>query len=337
MTVQCEALVARAAGLKTRLLDPAVRGSCASSSDLGALARELAARGYPIEATTPTALELETAIRRHAAARLRLLARWDPEGRAATILLAPEEARALRTLARGALEGLPPDTRLDGLIATPELTERALADLGRQTTVRGMANLLVSWHSPWAAAFAGARGTEPDLLGIENALAQTLARRVLAAAERSGGRFRDFARETVDLLNVRCAALLVGRREEITPADYFVEGGRLLDRDSFLRAATAADTSGLVAALVAPFRGSGVETLLQRHAGSPAVLERALQEWRLAAWLKLARMEPLSAAPVIAYVLALTDEVIALQRAVWSIALGVPSASRGATTPRGAA
>lgn len=337
MTVHHEALVGRAAGLKTRLLDPAVRGACANSSDLATLARELSTRGYAIEATTPTALELETAIRRNAAARLRLLARWDPEGRAATILLAPEEVRALRTLTRGALEGLPADTRLDGLIATPELSERALAELARQATVRGMANLLVSWHSPWAAAFVEARGTEPDLLAIENALAQTLARRILAAARRSGGRFREFAQETVDLLNVRCAVLLAGRREEVNPAEFFLEGGRLLDRESFLRAAIAADATGLAAALAPPFRGSGVETLLQRHAGNPAVLERALQEWRLAAWLKRARMEPLSAAPVIAYMLALTDEVIALQRAVWSIALGVPAASRGATPPRGAA
>lgn len=336
MTAWCEALVARAAGLKIRLLDPAARGACARVTELHGLARELAARGYAIEPAVPTAMELETAIRRSAAARLRLLARWDPEGSVATILLAPEELRSLRALARGALEGLSPDTRLDGLIATPALSERALGELARQATVRGITALLVSWHSPWAEAFAEARGTEPDLLAIENGLAQLLARRTLAAARRSGLRFRDFARESVDLLNLRCAVLLAGRADEVNPASFFLAGGGRVTRDGFLRAATAPDAAALVAGLAGAFSGTGIESLLVRHAGRPAGLERALEEWRLATWRRLARLEPLTAAPVIAYVLALRDEVTALQRMVWSIALGAPSAGRG-PTPAGEA
>ncbi len=336
MTARCEALVARAAGLRAHLLDQAARQACGRLHTLGGLARELATRGYPIEATAPDAAELETAIRRGAAARVRLLARWDPEGHAATILLAPEEVRSLRALARGALEGLPAEARLAGLIPTPALSEPALDELARQATVPEISRLLSRWRSPWAGAFAATHGTEPDLLALENGLVRLLAHRTLSAAVRSCRRLEDFARESVDLLNLRCVVLLAGRADEVDPAGLFVQGGRFT-RDSFLRAAAAPEADALTAHLVAVVEDSRLRERLRRYAGQAVLLDRAIAEWRLARWRLLARREPLTAAPVMAYVLALQEEVTTLQRMVWSIALGVPTPGDGATPRREAA
>ncbi len=336
MTARCEALIARAAGLRAHLLDQAARQACSRLHTLGGLARELAARGYPVEATTPDALQLETAIRRGAAARTRLLARWDPEGRAATILLAPEELRSLRSLVRGAQEALPAEARLAGLIPTPTLPGPALDELARQATVPDISRLLSRWRSPWAGAFAAMHGTEPDLLALETALLRLLAQRTLAAAVRSCRRLEEFARESIDLLNLRGAVLLAGRADEVDPAGLFLEGGRLT-REGFLRALASPDADTLTRHLVATVEDSGLREQLRRCTGQPVLLERAIAEWRLARWRQLARREPLTAAPVIAYVLALQEEVAALQRMVWSIALNVPSPGDDAAPRREAA
>jgi len=334
MTARCEALVARAAGLRTRLLDPAARQSCGRSGTLGGLARELAARGYAVDTTEPDAPALETAIRRGAAARLAVLARWDPAGRAGIILLAPEELRALRRLTRGAADGRPAETRLAGLLATPGLPDPALQALSRQASVPDLAVLLARWRSPWLEAFAGAQGTEPDLLAVESGLVRVLARRTMEAARRSCHRLRDFARETVDLHNLTGAVLLAGRGDDVDPAALFLDGGRIR-RDAYTRAAAAPGAAAAVAVLAPAFAQGALAAVLHRHAGDPGLLERAVAEWRLAAWRARARTEPLGAAPVIAYVLALRDEVSALQRLVWSIALGVPGP--GVTAAREAA
>jgi len=336
MTARCEALVARAAGLRSHLLDQAARQACARPHTLGGLARELAQRGYPIESTAPDAPDLETAIRRGAAARLRLLARWDPPGNATTILLAGEELRALRALVRGAVEGLPAEARLAGLIPTPRLPESGLDLLARQTGVADIAALLTRWRSPWAEAFAAARGTEPDLLAIETGLGRLFARRTLAAASRSCRRLTEYARESVDLLNLRSAVLLAGRTDEVDPAALFLPGGRLT-RDDFLHTAAAPDGATLAERLGPRLGDTGLAEQLHRHAGEPTLLERGLAQWRLARWRAVARTEPLTAAPVIAYVLALQGEVTALLRLTWSIALGVPTPGAEAAGVREAA
>lgn len=331
MKAPCDALVVRAAGLRAHLLGPASRQACARLHTLGGLARELAARGYPIEAVAPGAADLETAIRRGAAARLTLLGRWDPEGRAATILQAPEEAQSLRALTRGALEGLPAEARLAGLIPTPALPGPALEELARQATLPEIAGLLSRWRSPWSEACAGAHGTDPDLLELELGLARVLARRLVSAAVGTCRRLEDYARESVDLLNLRCAALLAGRTDEVNPADFFLPGGSLTPAD-FHTAAGSADPDARSRTLEPKIAYSGLADRLRRYAGRPDLLDRSMTDWRLARWRRLARTEPLTAAPVILYVLALRDEVTALQRMVWSIALGVPPTD-GATAP----
>lgn len=332
----CESLVARAAGLRAHLLDPAGRQACGRLHTLGGLARELGARGYPVDATVRDTRELETAIRRGAAARLRRLSRWDPAGHAATILLAPEEVRSLRSLARGALEGVPAEARLAGLIPTPALPPAALDQLARQLTVSEIARLLSRWRSPWAEAFAEAHGTEPDLLALESRLTRLLARRTLAAATRGCRHLEEFARESIDLLNLRAAVLLSGRADELDPAGLFVAGGRLT-LEAFRRAVAAADATALAARLEPAVADTRLWERLRQYVGQPVLFERTITEWRLARWRRQARTGPLTAAPVIAYVLALQDEVTALQRMVWSIALGVPSTVPGAGTREEAA
>ena len=57
-------------------------------------------------------------------------------------------------------------------------------------------------------------------------------------------------------------------------------------------------------------------------------LEPELADLRRRAWRRRARTEPLGAAPVVHYLLRLRAEVRLLQRAVWGLALGAPTARR---------
>ncbi len=319
-----EALVARAAGLTTHLLDRDTLTRLAELPDLNALGRELGALGVPLPAQQASAADMELAVRRHAALRMRELARWDPAGAVVPVLLAEAERRALRTLVRGLVEGLAPAARLDGLVPTPSLTERELAELSRQATLPGMVALLTTWRSPWAEALGGVRGSEPDLVHVELALAGALARRYLLAARRATGALRDYLREGLDLENLAAALLLAGREAEAEPATHFHDGGSWLLEGAFVIAARAESVATAAHRLAVLCPEPELAERILTLAEDPVALERGITAWRREAWCRRARREPLTAAPVLAYALRLEEETRALQRVIWAMALGAP-------------
>ena len=331
-----DALVVRAAGLSTRLLDQEGRAAAIRATDFGALTRDLAARGYLAEEIRPDATALEVAIRRGASARLRQLARWDPEGPLGPLLFAMEDRRSLRALLRGAQAALPADVRLAGLLPTPTLPERVLAELARQPSVAAMVGLLALWRSPYAPALAPARSGPPDLLALEVALARDTSRRALEVARRQGGGWTDFVRESIDLDNLRTALTLTGRGDELEPATHFLEGGDRLTEDRFRQIATAQDPDRAVQLAARVWDGTPLHPIILHHGRDPLRLERELDEARRQLWRRRARREPLGAAPIVSYLLRLRAEGQVLQRAVWGLALGAPALRRQAAGGEGA-
>lgn len=319
-----EALVARAAGLSTHLLGRDTLTRLAELPDLNALGRELGALGVPLPAQQPSATELELAVRRHAGLRMRELSRWDPAGMIVPVLVAEAERRALRTLVRGLVEGLAPASRLDGLVPTPGLAERELGELSRQATLAGMVAMLTTWRSPWAEALASVRGSEPDLVHVELALAKVLARRYQLAARRAGGAFRDYLRQAIDLENLGAVLLLAGREAEAEPGSHFHDGGSWLVDGAFVIAARAESVSTAAHRMAAVCPDPDLAERILTLAEDPVALERGIAAWRRAAWSRRARMDPLGAAPVLAYALRLEEETRALQRVIWAMALGAP-------------
>lgn len=327
MTARWEDLATRARGLATHLLGRAELDALARAPDLDALGDALRARGFlPAEGpVTPDILEL--AVRRVAGARLQILAGW---GQGRTTLLAvvfeDEDRRSLRALLRGAVQGAAPEERLAGLIPTPGLPERVLAELAGQPTPGAIAALLTAWGSAYGPALLPeAAATHPDLLTLEYRLNSTFASRALrgARAARSRG-LVEFVRETIDLENACTALVLGGAEPEAPPERAFVDGGRYLSLAAFRDAVAAPDGGEAARRLAEAFRPAPVAAVFARAASDPAAIEEALLRQRIAAQGAAARWDPAGLASVLSYVLRLRAEVLDLQRAIWGVMLGAP-------------
>ncbi len=316
-------VIARVRGLSGAFLDAAEWNDLCASRSLDVLASQLVARGAmrgPAGgAATPLSIEL--ALRRHAGARLRILARW--AGSRAT-LLAPifddEDRRSLRALVRGAITASPAAERLRGLIATPTLPVRALEALAMAPDLRALHALLAVWRHPLAAALGSeAARARPDLFRLECALARGFADRDLAAAQRSDSPMRRFVTLTIDLENLWTALALAEGTFDADVGQFFVPGGALVTVDDL---ATAAETHSVVA-VIAGLRPRTVRTPLAAalDASERSREDRALDAL-VAAFRRDALSEPLSTAPIIAFALRQRAELRNLLRITWGIALG---------------
>jgi vacuolar-type H+-ATPase subunit C/Vma6 len=292
------------------------------ADSLQSLARELGALGLvPDEMPVASASALDLALRRSAAAPVRILRRWlgDREGVMA-VGLDLEDRRSLRALVRGAAEGAPAEARLAGLIPTPSLPERLLVELAGRARIRDQAALLIAAGHPYGSAIlAAAAGAIPDLFTIELAIARTFAERSLRGARRACSFLRDYVRGLIDQDNCRFVLLLAGMEPAGSAASAFLPGGRLTQA-RFERAAAAGEPhrAARIAGEALTARLAG---LLQRHAADPAALEEALEAHDLEYLRHQARLDPLGPAPVLWYLRQLRQQSIALARLVWSLDL----------------
>ena len=327
-----DAAIARARGLSTHLLSGPAWDELRAAPDLGALAEHLRMGPEPIVVAasgSPGPEALEAAIRRRAGTRLAALARWCTETRdVLTVLFGEEDRRDLRLLLHGVVEGALPADRLRGTIPTPGLPAGALAVLAAQTSVVAMATVLSVWRHPGAEALAVARAPgPPDLIALDVALTRSWAARATAAAGRVDDELRRYVAASIDLENALTAVMLAGSgldRTELEP----VPGGIRLPPARWKVVAAA----GSVAAALGLAREAFARTPFEHaFSGAGGVGLARTRAWDAA--LRIARVRarsaPLSSAPLIAYVLAVRDEVQRLQRLVWALALGAPPSARG--------
>lgn len=320
----------RARGLGTHLLGRTRLESFVASHDLSELARALSASDYPtgdIEAS-PTPRELELAIRRGAARQVKTLVRWAGERtNALAIVLEDEDRRSLRAIVRGALESAPREARLAGLIPTPTLPERALEELARLATVREIATLLAAWQHPFGAVIRGqADEQRPDPILLELEINRAFATRASRAARWGGKVLRDFVRRVIDIENSYTALILVGGHDDVDPARCFLEGGTLLDLDTFTTSTRADDVNGCGRILSRAFRGTPYADVFFTHSDELPHLEGAVLAAEIGELGRQSRVSPLGAAPILTYLLRLRAEVGDLCRVIWGITLGAPPA-----------
>jgi vacuolar-type H+-ATPase subunit C/Vma6 len=324
--------IARARGLSTHLLAGPAWEELRAVADLGALAERLRSGPEPILLTGPGAPgpeALEAAIRRRAGVRLGALARWCVDAPdVLTVLLGEEDRRDLRLLLHGVVEGALPADRLRGTIPTPGLPAGALATLAAQTSVGAMAALLEAWRHPDAAALAIPHAPgPPDLLSLDAALTRSWAARATAAAGRVDDELRRYVAVSIDLENALTAVMLAGSgrdRPEVEP----VPGGARFPVPRWRTIAAAGSVAAALALAREGFTGTPFEHAFSAAGGVALARNRA---WDAA--LRIARVRartaPLSSAPLVAYVLAVRDEVQQLQRLVWALTLGAPASARG--------
>lgn len=327
MTVRWEDLDARARGLATHLLGPIELAALAQAPDLSAVGDALRRDGYPVAEGERSPEALELAVRRLAAARLGVLARWSGSRTAAlSILFEDEDRRSLRAILRGAVQGVPAEDRLAGLVPTSSLPERALRELARQDRPGAVASLLVAWGNPYGPALLPVASAEhPDLFTLELRLNATFAARATRAAR--GTRLLEACvREMIDIENAYAALVLASEGKDVTAGDTFLPGGERVSLQAFQFAAAATTVPEAGRRLARAFSGSPLEPLFERYAGDPGELEDAVLRQRIRELVPATRAEPLGPAPLLAYALRVRAEVVDLRRIIWGVALGTPPA-----------
>jgi vacuolar-type H+-ATPase subunit C/Vma6 len=320
---------ARVRGLATHLLRPERSAELAAAGDLPDLLRRLERVGYPLvlEPGPVTAASIEGAIRRLAASRLRLLARWCADRAAAVaVIFEEEDRRSLQALIRGAVAGTAPEARLAGTLPTTSLPLRALEELARQPSLRAVGALLAAWGNPYAVVLHDVESTEhPDLLRLEVGLGRQFAQRAHQAALQGDRVLRTHVRDTVDLENTWAALLLAGDGGDVDPSECFIPGGDRITPAVFEDAATATERAEAGRRLARALGPRPMGRALLRAAARLPELDDELLAAQLEERRAAARLDPLSSAPLLAYALALRAETRTLGRLVWGVALGIPA------------
>jgi vacuolar-type H+-ATPase subunit C/Vma6 len=320
-------LDARARGLSTRLLDRAALLALARAAELSALGRALPAGVRPpTAARDPTPIEIERAIRTDAARQLALLARWAGRRRQAlAVVFEEEDLRSVRALLRGAAGPLPPERRLAGVIPTRSLPEPVLADAAEAESPRAALERLASWGQPDAASIIGAAvGVAPDLFRVEALLARGFAGRCVEAARRGGRGLRAYAAQVVDLENAWSALLARRFGFDVPASEVFIEGGRALDRDGFLRAAAADDLLERRRLVAEAFAGTALAAPFDELATPQTRLEAAVLRARIDEQRRAGRLDPLGPGPLLEFALRVRAQVLDVQVVAWGVALEAP-------------
>ena len=320
---------ARARGLALHLLTRDELVQLTDSCDLDELASRLhrAGIGEVPQGRGACASSLELAVRRTAAARLALMARWcGKRSERLVVIFEDEDRRSLRALLRGASAGAAAERRLSGLIPSPSLPERALEELARLRTPGEIVAILALWRNPYAKALQAEVGRlEPGLLRLELALGRCFASRAIRAARWECRELRRFVTEAIDIENVVSALLLAPGSTDVELEEAFLAGGTHVAREVFLSACSSGSTDASAGALAGSLKSTPFAEPLRRHAREPAKVERALFRARLREWMQEARFNPLSPAPFLAYMLRLRAQVMDLQNIVWGMAIGAPA------------
>jgi vacuolar-type H+-ATPase subunit C/Vma6 len=322
-----ESLAARARGLAGHLLAEARLGGLARAGSVPEVLRLLGETPYdrflpPTRDAEPAALEL--AVTRSLAERMALLARWDDaEAPALAVLFLEQDAHNVRLILRGGAGALGPAQRLDGCIPTPTLDRKALEVLARADSPSAVAATLTEWGHPLGSALLDETGeTRPDAFRLETALARDLARRSVQEARRAGPHTRRYVAESLDARNVVAALLLADSPSESPPGEVFVEGGAVLDLEAFSAAVATADRARAAVVLAERLRGTLFEDPLSQPGSAPAAMSARIVAARVGSLEREARMEPVSALPVLLFLMRLRDEGRRVREALWRAAVG---------------
>ena len=244
------------------------------------------------------------------------------------------EVYNLKTILRARHGGIPPDESISVLMPAGDMDEPALKELNQQKDISGVANLLSTWGSPYAAPIKAAIPKyirERHLILIELSLDRFLQGRCLSAAMAARGANRkiieEFVRERIDGINI--SMLLKQLRDEAMPVgigEYFLEGGEWIDKGRFLKIAMIRDGGEFLRALA-----DAVGDRRWRDAVSSAehenvfFLEEQIEDLSRRNLCRLAIIEPLSIALAICFVYTKIREIKNLRLIVRAKVFNMPA------------
>jgi V/A-type H+/Na+-transporting ATPase subunit C len=238
------------------------------------------------------------------------------------------ETQNIKTVLRGKNVRLPASEILPSLIPTGLHDEPALEELCRQPNLRAVIELMVSWHDPYGrillVALEGYR--EPrDLFLLET----TLDRHYFESAFRklkqigpigplSSGEdaLSVFFGLLVDRTNLMTVLKVVEEQLTLTESDrYFLSGGRVYTLRDFVRLISSHDLQEALQLAAKPPFNAAIKNL-QSSLDQPSflsILERQLDRMILKRVHTMMRVDPLSVATVVSYLLEKIREITNLR------------------------
>jgi vacuolar-type H+-ATPase subunit C/Vma6 len=322
------ALIARARGLSTRLVSRETLETLAEADDLPGFARGLSRLGGAIGPVgeRPDVFAIERAIGRTANRHLRTLYRFQEQRRGLLdVFAALQDRRSLRALLRGAAQGASPETRLDGVLPTPLLPQRALVELAHQASPAAVVGQLMLLAHPDAQRLRPmVRQSQPDLLAVDIALLQGFAERATRIASGTDATLRDFVSAIIDVGNAQTALLVTSGPHDIDPAAIFVRGGRWLTASGFVSAARSGSHQSAFDTISKAFARSPLASSLSVVASDLAYADRAFLIAVLRLLTHIALLEPLGTAPVLRVLLLIDAQCRDLRALAWGAVLGTP-------------
>jgi V/A-type H+-transporting ATPase subunit C len=316
-------LVARAKGLSTRLLSRETLDALAEAGDLDAFVRGLARLTPQVDARRESAdvFAIERVVGRMADRHLHTLLRWQERTPGVLdVFAARQDRRSLRALLRGAAQGAPSASRLDGLLPTPALSQRTLTRLAHQPSPADVVRQLVVLRHPDADRLLPlVQAAHADLLAVDVVLLVGCAERATQAAVDTDDTARDFVRTLIDFGNAQNALLLAADPQDIDPAQMFVPGGRWISLKAFT---AVASRKGRFAGPF-PFVSS-----LPAVQGDAVHFDRLFVAAMLDRLTRAARADPLSTAPLLRVLLLIEAQVRDLRALAWGTMLGTPISLR---------
>jgi len=133
----------------------------------------------------------------------------------------------------------------------------------------------------------------------------------------------DFVAGSIDAWNIVHALLLAEAGTEREIPDLFVHGGSALALEGFLHCAATGARRASFQALRGILRGTMYEPAFHEPVPTPGEMEERILDARVTLLRRRRREAPVSAVPVLLFVLRLRREVVGLRRMVWSASMGL--------------
>lgn len=253
------------------------------------------------------------------------------------MLLARWDIFNLMTILRGQARGVSTDEILHTLMPVGELTEVELREMAQQPSIRATADLMLTWHLPYARPLARtlqARG-DADLWHLETWLNQLLYREALEGLGEAQNDLlvKEMLQTEIDIVNVSTllrlcrlpdrATQLQSRYGSAAALPLLTPGGGL-QRDTLEKLSRATDIESMVRALSdTPYAAILSNRLQMSHQRADlAALQRGLEEFLVRRGVGMFHGDPLSIAIPIGYMWAKTNEVTNVRLIAQGKALG---------------
>ncbi|WP_181692070.1 V-type ATP synthase subunit C [Natronomonas sp. LN261] len=225
------------------------------------------------------------------------------------------DAWNVKTVIRGIYTDAGREEIEDDLIRTGEFSERTLDRLVDATSVEDAVETLSGtiFGEPLEDAYEDFESSDV-LVPLENAVDRAFFGHLLddigqPEPDAPTALYREFLEAEIDFRNLRNGLRIARSGAEISPEEYFIEGGRLFDGEELRQ--LASNTDELVTAIRESTYGGDLSEALDELESAESLIgfEHALNTALLEYSEKLSNRHPLSICPVLSYILAKEREI----------------------------